>query len=228
MSVLVYALGVSPQTRIALVDEPAGTAAQNARSLDSWIEAAQQDHPAIRSARAQWEAAKRKIVAIRSEGLPTIDVTANYYRNGYPGQGLSSTQSQTDTVGLVLTIPIFDGFSRTYKIRGAEAQADQREAELVDTEHNVLMEIVKAHADAVSSQKNLQASENLQQSAQESLDSLRRKFDRGAADIVEILNVQAALADARLERVRCISEWRSARLRLLSSAGVLGHGEIGR
>jgi outer membrane protein len=228
MAVLVYALGVAPQTRITLADDRKEAVVQEARNLNSWIEAAQQDHPAIRAARAQWEAAKRKVAAIRSEGLPTVDVTANYYRNGYPGQGLSPTQSRTDTVGVVLTVPIFDGFGRTYKVRGAEAQAEQRESELADTEHNVSMEIVKAHAEAMSSMQNLEASERLLNSARDSLESSQRKFDRGAADIMEILNVQAALADARLERVRCVSEWRSARLRLLASAGLLGREAASR
>lgn len=51
---------------------------------------------------------------------------------------------------------------------------------------------------------------------------MHRKFDRGAADILEILSTQSALADAWLERIRCQADWRSARLRLVASAGGLG------
>lgn len=228
MAVLTYVLGVPPQARITLADDLADDATQEANSLEMWLEEARNNHPAISAARAQWEAAKRKVAAVRSEGLPTIDVTANHYRNGYPGQGLTTTQSRVDTVGVMLTVPFFDGFSRTYKIRGVEAQVEQREAELQDTEHSVLMEVVKTHADAVASLQNLQASERLLQSAQASLESSQRKFERGAADIVEMLNVQAALADARLERIRSLSEWRSSRLRLLASAGLLGREAVAR
>lgn len=39
---------------------------------------------------------------------------------------------------------------------------------------------------------------------------------------LKILSTQSALADARQERVRCLAEWHSARLRLLASAGQMG------
>jgi len=155
-----------------------------------------------------------------------VDFTANYYENGYPGQGLQSTKTQVSTVGFTLTIPVFDGFSRTYKIRGAQAQVEQREAELQDTEHQVLAEIVKAHADAVSSLGNLQSSDALLKAAQASLASSMRRYDKGAADVLELLNAQSALAEARQERVRCIDEWRSARLRLMANAGALDRASI--
>jgi outer membrane protein len=158
--------------------------------------------------------------------LPTIDFSANYYENGYPGQGMSPTQSRVKTVGISLSVPIFDGFSRTYKIRGAEAQAARREADLQDVEHNILVEVIKTHADVVSSVQNLEASERLLNAAQESLNSSKRKYEKGAADIPEILNTQAALSDAQQERIRSLAEWRSARLRLLASAGVMRHTAV--
>jgi hypothetical protein len=54
------------------------------------------------------------------------------------------------------------------------------------------------------------------------IESSQKRYDKGAADILELLSTQSALADAQQERVRCLSDWRSARLRLMSSAGVLG------
>ena len=121
---------------------------------------------------------------------------------------------------------LLDGFSTTYKIRSAEAQAEEDEATLHDTEHNTLMAVVKAYADAVSSLQNLQASENLLNVAQESMESSKRKYERGAADILEMLNTQSALADAQQERILCLDEWRGARLKLLASVGLLGRSAV--
>ncbi len=119
-------------------------------------------------------------------------------------------------------MPFFDGFSRTYKIRGAQAQAEQQEANLQDTEYNILMEVVKTHADASASMQNLHASEKLLDTAQASQSSSQRRYEKGAADILEILNTQKALSDAQQERIRSLAEWRSARLRLLANVGVMG------
>jgi outer membrane protein len=222
LSVLVYILGIPANTRIILSDDLKDKEFMDSNSLDEWLKLAAESHPAILSVRAQLESAKQKVTATRSEGLPTLDLMASYYQNGYPGQGLSPTQSQVTTIGFSITFPLFEGFSRTYKIRGAEAQVEQRTAELLDTEHNTLMEVVKAHADAAASLQNLEASWKLLDAARESLSVSQRKYDKGAADILELLNTQSALADAEQERVRCLAEWRSARLRLLASTGVMG------
>ena len=127
----------------------------------------------------------------------------------------------------MVTIPLFDGFSSTYKVRGAQAQVEQKEAALADTEHQIAMEVIKAYADATSSLKNLDASATLLEAAQSALAVSQRRYNKGAADIVELLNAQAALSDARHERIRCLAEWRSAQLRLLAGAGQMGRAAAG-
>ncbi|CAG9932453.1 TolC family protein [Candidatus Nitrotoga arctica] len=159
LSVLVYTLGVSPQTRVILADDLMDKEVLDSRNLEAWLDIAEKIPPAIMAARAQWESAKQRIIVTRSDGLPTMDFSVSSYQNGYPRQGLPQIQSRVSSIGISLSIPFFDGFSRTYKIRGAEAKVEQREAELQDTEHTILMEVVKAYADAASLQ-NLQASEN--------------------------------------------------------------------
>jgi len=85
-----------------------------------------------------------------------------------------------------------------------------------------LSEIAKAHADAVAALRNLDNVQKLIEAAQDALETVRRKYDRGIADILDMLNVQLALADAQQERIRSLSEWRSARLQLLANTGVIG------
>ena len=226
LSILAYALGVAQQPRLVLPEQSSMPAVQAIEDLSAWLESTQQQHPAIIAARAQWQAAQAKITSARSEGLPTLDFVSNFYQNGYPNQGLQLTRTDTTTYGVTLTIPIFEGFARTYKIRGAQAQAEQSEAQLQDVEHQILGEVVKAHADAQSSLANLASSENLLSSAQEALISSQNRYERGASDILELLSVQSALADAQQERIRCLSEWQSARLRLWAAAGLMGRNKI--
>jgi outer membrane protein len=222
VSTLVYAMGVPTGTTIHLPATVQAVPAQSIEELDELLRQARAQHPAIVVARAQWAAARAKVDAARDEGLPTLDFSANYYRNGYPNQGLESTLTNVATVGVQLTIPLFEGYNRTYLIRGAQAQAEQSQAQLEDTEHQVLTAVVQAHADALSALGNLQSSKNLLDAAQAALASSQRRYGKGATDILELLNAQAALADARQQRVRALAAWRSARLRLMASAGTLG------
>lgn len=222
VAVLVYAAGLKPGARVQLAEMPEGASTEVVGDLQGWLDEAMTRHPAIAAARAQLDAARAKVRQVRDEGLPTIDLTGNVYQNGYPNQGLQGTRSTVTTVGVTLTIPLFEGFARTYKVQGAAAQAEQSAAQYEDTEHQILSDVIKTHADAVSALSNLEASDTLLKSARAALVSSERRYARGAADILELLSTQSALSDALQERVRCISEWRSARLRLMATAGVLG------
>jgi outer membrane protein len=224
--VLIYSMGVPLQTHIVLADDLTGKTVDLEKDLDAWLADAEKNHPAILAARAQLEAAEKNITVVRSQGLPTLDFATNYFRNGYPGQAMSSTSLNSYTVGVSLTIPLFSGFTNTYKIRSAEAQKEQHAATLRDTELDTLMEIVKAYADAKSSLRNLDASEQLIDSAQNALESSRRRYEKGAADILEMLNAQSALADASQERIRCLAEWNEFRLRLMANSGILGRNRL--
>lgn len=227
---LVYTTGMSQDHQIDLPEENTSVeddavaelaAGRNIADLRALLRAAQQSHPAIQSARAKLSAAQAGMASTSAEGLPSIDFSINYDRNGYPGQAISSTRSHVLTAGIALNIPIFDGFSHTYKVRSAQATVEQKEIDLSEAEQSVLAEVVRVDADTLSSLQNLSASRLLVQAASESRATSWRKYQKGAADILEVLSTQTALAEARLEQIRCLSEWRSARLRLLASTGSL-------
>ena len=226
MSVLIYSMGVPSQTSVLLPDDLGKMSGQEVTDLDALIADVQKNHPAIRAKKAELEAARQRVRVAWSEGLPSLDFSASYYQNARPGQSTTVSRSTENTVGLTVNIPIFDGFSRFYKIQEAQAQVEQKEAELQDVEYQTLMDLVKAHADAISALQNLQAADALLKAAIESLASSQRKYEKGAADILEMLNTQSALADAQMEHIRCQADWNSARLRLLASAGTLNRAAV--
>ncbi|MGE8162797.1 TolC family protein [Paraburkholderia sp. NPDC080076] len=219
---LVYAMGVTPGTTVVLPPDSTPLPDEAIQDLSHWLQFAKWHHPAIAAAHNEWNAAEEKVSGVRAQGLPTVDFGVNWYQNGYPNQGLQPVRSNTTTIGITVTIPLFEGFTRTYKIRQAQAEADQSEVKIQETEQQVLREVVKAHADALSSLANLDSSAGLVRTAEAALSSSRNRYEHGVADIVELLNAQTALADAHQERIRCTAEWRSARLRLLADTGLLG------
>lgn len=228
LSVLGNIIGISGVTRITIMlpENPDEKAGEKLNEMNIWLEDARKKHPAIIAAHAQLNAARNKAESADSEGWPTLDFSGNYYQNGRPGQSLTPSKVHETSLGVVLTIPLFEGFSRTYKVQGAQAQAEQKQAELANTEHQVAMEVIKAYADAKAARKNLRASNDLLNAAQDAQSVSQHKYDRRAADILEVLNTQSALADARQERIRCLAEWNSARLRLLASAGLMGRAAV--
>lgn len=225
---LLYAIGLPTNAKLLLQAPKDYPEKEQSKDLIQWLDEAQQSHPAIKAAKAQWESAKKKVVVARSAGMPTLDFVGNFYQNGYPNQGIQTTKSNTSTVGVTLTIPIFEGFGTTYKIRGAQAQAEYAQAQMEDTELQILTEIVKSHADTTASLANLEFSQKLVQASTQALGSAVNRYEKGVADVLELLSSQNALAQAQEERIRCFSEWHSARLRLMANAGGLGRLKEGR
>jgi outer membrane protein len=146
LAVLAYVMGAPANSTLSLADDLQGSEAVDLRQLGDWLHQTRETHPAILSARAQLEAADHKVAATRTEGLPTVDFSAHYYQNGYPGQGMSSKDSQITTLGVSVSWPLFEGFARSYKIRGAEAAVEQRRAALQETEQSTLLEVVRSYA----------------------------------------------------------------------------------
>jgi outer membrane protein len=221
VALLRYSMGTSPEGALSLPDLQSPTA-MTIGELSQWLQLAESQHPSLIAARHQWEAMTRKVTVARSEGRPTLDFTANLFQNGYPNQGIQTTSTRQTTFGLTINVPLFEGFARTYKVQEADAQANVAQAQYKDTEYQVLMSVVKAHADAVAAGGTLEACETLLAASLAAVDSSERRYAGGAANILELLTAQSNLADAREQHVQCLSDWFAGRLRLMTSAGILG------
>lgn len=224
LAVLTRYLGLPGNTQLLIPSDMQEhrKGALETRELALWLEDAQKNHPAIVAARKSLEATKDGVIVTRSAGLPTVNLSGNYYNNTRQGVAATQKSAQETTVMLSLNIPLFDGFASTYKLRGAQADVEKEAATLADTEQKIAMGIIRAFAETTSSLRNLEASATLLESAQSALASSQRRYDKGAADIIELLSTQAALADAWHERIRCLAEWNSARLQLLANSGKMG------
>lgn len=194
---------------------------EETEDLSRWLDEARARHPSILAAQARLQIARLRVGSVRAEGLPTLDASAARHVDGQPDQGLYASGSRVTTYGLRLTLPLFDGFGHTYRIRGAQAQLAQSEAQLEQARQQVALEVLRAHADALSARRTLPAAAELAQAAEAASVSAARRYDKGVADISELLSSQSLLAEARLEQVRALAGWHAARLRLLAAAGVM-------
>jgi outer membrane protein len=226
MAELVYALGLAPGTPVVLPDLIAPTRPEAMAGLRQWMQQAKLSQPAIRAAHEQWAAAQAKVRRAQSYGLPTLSFVTTYDENGYPNQGLQPIPSNALSAGLTLNIPIFDGFLQRYKVSEARARAEVAQARWQDTEHHVLAQVVAAYGDAVASLDALGPSRTLLVSAQQAMEAARNRYDHGVGTMIDLLSAQAALADARRQRVQSLAQWDAARLRLLAASGVLGRSAV--
>lgn len=219
---LVHAIGLPAGSALTLPDALDALPPEDPGELALWLADVQHHHPAVDVARAQVEAARARADATRAEGLPTLDFNSSWYANGYPNQGLSSQRTRVATMGLTLSIPLFEGWSRDYKLKGAQAQVAQAEAGLQQALDKATLDVAKAHAGTQAALAGLRHADALLDAARAAHESAGRRYERGVGDITELLNTQGAYNEARHERLLTLAEWHAGRLMLLAAAGVLG------
>ena len=105
-------------------------------------------------------------------------------------------------VGLQLQVPIFQGFAIINSVRSAAAQVESARAALNLQQQIVINEVWNAYYNFRTAVQSLKAADDLVASAKESYDASLARFKSGVGDIVELLNAQSTLAQARAEQVQ--------------------------
>jgi outer membrane protein len=191
-------------------------------SVDQLIADAKRTHPTLLAAQADLAAAKANISAIQDEGLPSVSLIGGMNRNHQAGQPPSAIDNNNSSIGIQVTIPLFEGFGRNYQVRVAQAQAESKAADLADTEQKVSLDVWKNYQILVMETENLNMTQELLSSARQSFDVARGRYKAGVGNLIELLNAQNALAKAEQQRVQALSNWHVARLKLANSLGRLG------
>jgi outer membrane protein len=191
-------------------------------AADSLIAEALKHHPNLIAARAREQAARAAVEATRAEGLPSVSLNASrQFNKQLKATPLSSFQTD-DTVGLQLSIPLFEGFARQYKVYGAQVQTELRIAQTKELEQQVSLDVWQSYNILDSERENLKSSAEVVQNAQKSYEIARGRYKAGVGDIVELLNAQTVRARAQQQQVKSESGWLAARLKLAASVGRMG------
>ncbi|MCC7269204.1 MAG: TolC family protein, partial [Rhodocyclaceae bacterium] len=218
---LANVLGSEPTRELELLPMPpaapdAGFEADVARL----IEEARQRRPDLAAAEAQFRAAQAGIDAARAGHLPTLSLGVGAGRS--QASGLPAYDSST--IGLTLTIPIFSGFSTTYKVHAAEAQADAQAARREQLRLQVALDVWNAYASLATATQSVKTAEELLESASQSERVAAGRYRAGVGSILDLLLSQAALANARQSRIQAGYNWFVSRAALAQSMGALDAG----
>lgn len=195
-----------------------------AEGVAQLIEEAKRQHPKLVAARAMLDATRANVDAVRAQGRPSISLIGSVNRDSssYRQQSIPVAASRGSMIGVQVTIPLFEGFASSYRVAAAQAQADAQQADVQNTALNVSLDVWMSYQSLQTDTANLDHSKDLLGDAQWSLDIARGRYKAGVGTFTDLLNAQTALADAQKQRVKAISKWRTARLKLAASLGNLG------
>lgn len=228
LGALSTAIGLSPDTPLNLPEQEASLPDPQAADVSSLLADAREHHPALVAARAELEAAEARVRATRAEGRPTLALSAEVSErrqdkhipiSGYPPTGASFRDS---VIGMQLSVPLFEGFGRIYKVSAADSQVDLKQAELKRIEQQVALEVWQSYQSLATRREHIEAAGTLLASARRSFEVAEGRFRAGVGSILELISAQSALASAEQQRIEAHAKWLGARLKLAASVGRLG------
>ncbi|KPB38243.1 TolC family protein [Pseudomonas savastanoi pv. phaseolicola] len=221
-------LGLSPSAPLKLVelDEPGADEGVFLGNVNSLMEQARASHPAIEKARADWAASQAKADAAKAQGLPTVSLFSNYSRQDTPIEQVSTRQEvNTWTIGVQITVPIFDGFLNRRRARAARYESAAREQALHEVENSIALSVWKSRQTLESRTRALAISRLFVESASKSYEIAQGRYKAGVGSILELLRSQNDLSAATQKRVESLVNWHNAKLQLASDLGSLNIGD---
>ncbi|MGE0384797.1 MAG: TolC family protein [Gammaproteobacteria bacterium] len=192
------------------------------QDLPALIELARRNRPDLRAAESQVRAAQADLQAARAAGRPTISATTDLgVIDSAPGERLASS-----AIGVNLSMPLFTGFSTTYRVQAAAQDAAARAATRDRVALQVALDVWQAYHDLRTQTQALASSAELLASATQNERVARGRYGAGVGTIVDLLNAQGALAAARQQQVQTRLDWNVARAALVAALGQLDMASV--
>ncbi|MEX1166425.1 MAG: TolC family protein [Hydrogenophaga sp.] len=192
--------------------------------LESLRQEARAQHPQLTSKEAQIASRQARLSALQAQSKGSLSLTANggSSRNWGGADTASGGASQASrSVGVSASVPLFAGQESRAQQAQALAQIATLEAELEALRREIDTQIWQAHRALLTSEQSVLASERLLTAASSTYEVAQGRYKAGVGSVVDVLNAQSALADARRQRVSALIDRLTAGTQLSLAAGRL-------
>ncbi len=210
-------LGLDLSSAITLVDRleyrPATV------SVDEGVREASERQPEIKAAIKQREAAEADVRAAYGNYFPQVALSYMYDGQWSKNRSESSMTANGYSVGVVVTLPLFDGFMRENAVKTAKAKLDRAVQAEGLARQQIAKEVNQAALMLTAAGTSVEASRKGLEQADEEFRVVQERFASGRGIQVEILDAQVALTRARFNAVSSLAEYNSALAMWLRATG---------
>jgi outer membrane protein TolC len=210
-------LGIDLGSDVTLADRLEYRAA--AASVDEGISEASRLQPEIRAAVKQREAAEAEVRAALGNYFPQVSVSAMYDWARTKNRDEPRTSDDGYSVGLVVTLPVFDGFMRENAVRTARSRLDRAVQAEGLARQQIARDVNQAALMLTAAEKSVEASRKGVEQAEEEFRVVQERFQTGRGIQLEILDAQVALTRARFNAVSALAEYQGAYAMWLRAIG---------
>jgi outer membrane protein len=201
--------------------------------VNAWVSQAQTNSPAVRQAQLAVEVADYEMDKATAVHKPTLDAQMTYGRTeNLKGSFVGTTYASTPTttwnpsVGLVLNVPLFAGFSGVYKVKEAIALKDKAQSDLENARRGTEQTTRNTYFGLLAGLSQVKAYEAAEASSQSALDANKLGYSVGVNINIDVLNSQSQLYQTKRDLAKARYDVLMTNLKLRQAAGTLTPADL--
>ena len=179
--------------------------------------------PGMRVAEYTEEIARRNVRMSRGELLPTVTTFATYEwsqnEKNVNFHDWNNTNDWEFVGGVVVSVPLLDMAASIAELKQSRAEYEKALVGYLDTINAVKVDVKEAYYDLLEAREIVESQRLNIEVAEESLRIAEVRYDNGISTLVELLDTELALTQARLNYINALYNFEEAHARLLSILG---------
>ena len=211
---LIRALGIAFDVRLILTDELKFVPVEPERTEDALMLAREQ-RTELKAQEHRQKLAALSLSSVAGERLPSLSLNGNYGWIGVKPEDALATRS----IGLIFSVPIFDGGQREARISETRSRVRQELIRMKDISDQVTLEVRNALLTLDSSTQQVAVAEKGMELALKELTFARDRFAAGLTTNIEVTNAQTSVARARDNHIEALFRFNASRINLSRAKG---------
>lgn len=192
-------------------------------TVDKALEAALADNPDLLAIKKESEASRHDVGVARASRLPRLSAIASGdyvdYLDSANGTFGPRDHGTGATVGVQATLPLYQGGGPGARVRQAQARLSETMEQTIEVERLVIAQVRSAYASHVASQEVIRSSQTAVSANELALEGVRAENSVGTRDVLDVLNAEQELLNARVQLVTARRDAYVAGFALLAAMG---------
>ena len=183
-------------------------------SLEELKEKALKQRPELKRSVYQQQEDQANITGARANFLPSFQ--------GFAARGFEGSRHDLQDqwwIGAGVNVPLFEGTSNIHTLRQAKAQLRSTQANTKSVTLTVIKEVESSYQDLKSAWEVIKSRTKAKEAAAENLRLAWGRYRSGVGSIIEVTDAQIRFAQADLEQVRALFDYRVVGARLDKAVG---------
>jgi outer membrane protein len=190
-------------------------------TLDEALGTAAKWRPDIKQASASLSAAGHSVWAARGGWFPSVefDFSDYYSASRFPGEVSRLWDDALWSWNLSVGINLFDGFYTFGRVRQAKAVRNSAREDLLQTQRDAAFEVKEAFYSVEEARQRVEVSRQTVQVAEEDLRLSEERYRLGAGTMLEQIDSQVSLSEARTAHIEAVYDLLLSQARLVRAMG---------